>query len=130
MERTEAASARAQEEIFQGRKQRLTDCLLQKKSVEELVRLAAELFGCPIILTTNYYRVIVQEDLGMTVDDPIWSYAAKTGYCSEEAVASFEHEGITRTVLSNEGAVLLNRGVGKAIPRILQKIQVFGKTGA
>ena len=130
MERTEAMPAQDQEQVFEYRKQRLTDCLLQKKPIEELVRLAAELFGCPIILTTNYYRVIVQEDLGMPVDDPIWNYAAKTGYCSEDAVASFEHEGITRTVLSNEGAVLLNQGVGEAIPRILQKIQVFGKTGA
>ena len=130
MERTEAMPAQDQEQVFEYRKQRLTDCLLQKKPIEELVRLAAELFGCPIILTTNYYRVIVQEDLGMDVDDPIWSYAAKTGYCSEDAVASFEHEGITRAVLSNEGAVLLDQGVGKEIPRILQKIQVFGKTGA
>lgn len=130
MEQTFSGLSLSQEAEYQRRKQALTDCLLQKKSVEELVHLAAELFGCPIILTTNYYRVIVQEDLGMVVDDPIWSYAARTGYCSEAAVASFEQEGITHAVLSNEGAVLLDKGVGQEIPRILQKIQVFGRTGA
>lgn len=115
---------------YRRREQVLTGLLLDKKTVEDVIREAARLMECPIILTTTYYRVICMADLGREVDDPIWRYAAETGYCSAEAVVLFEREGITRDVLISDSAILLDRGVGREIPRILQKIDVFGRPGA
>jgi len=118
-------------DIEYSRRQRiLTDCLLGKADIEAMIDQASQLMGCPIILTTNYYRVISMVDLGRQIEDPIWLYAAQTGYCSPDAVAAFEREGITREVLESRSAILLDRGLGEQIPRILQKIDVFGKPGA
>ena len=115
---------------YERRAQLLTELLLEKASLAEVVLTAARLMGCPIILTSNFYKVLCMEDLGREIDDPIWKTAAETGYCTAEAVALFEREGITREVLNSSSALILDRSVGKEIPRILQKIEVFGRTGA
>ena len=115
---------------FARRKDLLTDHLLKKKPLDELIHTAATLMHCPIILTTSYYRVLAMDDCGYEVDDSVWQAARETGYCSAESVALFESEGITRHVLSEPSAFLLNEGLASRIPRILQKVMVFGKPGA
>ena len=108
----------------------LLDCLLKKEPLKVLIRKAAEIFRCPVILTTSTYRVLVMDDFGYTVNDPIWITAAETGYCGAGAVALFESEGVTRQVLSSENAFVLSNGLADKIPRILQKIYTFGRVGA
>lgn len=118
------------EKVFRERKEVLMDILLRDRSLETIVHKAAEMVKCPIILTTSSYRVIVQDDLGYEVDDPVWKRAKEFGYCDAQSVALFETEGITRKVLAHENAFLLDRGVGEKIPRILHKVKYFNKTGA
>ena len=104
--------------------------LLAKDSLEEIVAVAADLLDSPIILTTNTYRVLVLEDNGYEVTDPIWLIARETGYCDEDTIAVFETQGITRQVNEASDAILLDHGLAERIPRILRKVQVFGKPGA
>ena len=111
-------------------KDTLTDCLLAKTDLETVIGKAADFFRCPIILTTSTYRVLVLEDRGTPVDDPVWKLAEETGYCGAESVALFESEGVTRQVLESSGAFVLDQGLANEIPRMLQKIHVFGKVGA
>ena len=127
---SERASAHMDPDGFSSRKECLTDYLLKKRSLRDFIRRAAEMLRCPIILTTSYYRVLALEDCGFEVDDPVWRAAKETGYCSSESVALFETEGVTRQVLSSEKAFLLDEGLASRIPRILQKVMVFGKPGA
>ena len=107
-----------------------TDCLLMKDGLETIIRKASDQFLCPVILTTSTYRVLVLEDRGMPVEDPVWKLAEETGYCGAESVALFESEGVTRQVLESEGAFVLDQGLANELPRMLQKIRVFGKVGA
>ena len=94
-----------------------------------MIHECAALMNCPIILTTNYYRVVTMDDCGFDVDDPVWRRAKENGYCDADPVALFESEGVTKQVLSNRGAILLQKGLASRIPRILQKVMVFGKPG-
>lgn len=111
-------------------KETLMSYLLERRSVQATVREAAVLSGCPIILTSNSYRVIAMADLGTEVDDPIWQEAKRTGYCSADAVRRFDQEGVTRDVQNTQGPILLSRGLAQKIPRILQQIPVHGRIGA
>ncbi len=115
---------------YAKRKEVLVDSLLQKDSLAELVHKAAVLFDAPIILTTSYYRVLVLDNAGYDVKDSVWEAAETTGYCSSEAVYAFESEGITHDVLTKRSAYILREGIGKLIPRILQKVIVRGKPAA
>ena len=115
---------------YTKRKDILVDSLLQKDSLQELVHKATQLFDAPIILTTSYYRVLVLDDAGYEVRDAVWEAADTTGYCSSEAVFAFESEGITHDVLTKQSAYILREGIGKLIPRILQKVIVHGKPAA
>lgn len=117
-------------EEMKRRKELIVDYLIQKRRPEELIHEAGTLMQCPIMLTTNTYRVLVMDDLGFEVNDPIWRGAKKEGYCDADSVALFETEGITRRVMSQERAFVLDYGLGERIPRILHKIDVFGKIGA
>ena len=117
-------------EEIKRRKDILLDHLLAKDSLEEIVAVAADLLDSPIILTTNTYRVLVLEDNGYEVTDPIWLIARETGYCDEDTIAVFETQGITRQVNEASDAILLDHGLAERIPRILRKVQVFGKPGA
>ncbi len=112
------------------RKERLTECLLRRMSVEEVIHEAALQYNAPVILTTTLYRVIVMDDLGMEVNDPVWNDAKTTGYCSSEHIADFETQGITHDVVTSSGPVMLNRGIGQTIPRILQKVMIAGEVAA
>ncbi|MBQ8975114.1 MAG: helix-turn-helix domain-containing protein [Oscillospiraceae bacterium] len=111
-------------------KEIFTEYLLKKRRPEELIHQAGELMQCPVMLTTNAYRVLVMDDMGFEVDDPIWQAAKKKGYCDADSVARFETEGVTRKVLEQDRAFVLDSGLAESIPRILRKIDVFGKTGA
>ncbi len=106
------------------RKDRLTECLLKRMTAEEIVHEAAVQYCAPVILTTSLYRVIVMDDLGMDVNDPVWENARATGYCSSENIADFEMQGITRDVLNAQNSFILDRGVAQNIPRILMKIMI------
>ena len=117
-------------ERYRSFRNTLFDCLLKKESVEEVIQHAVDTFNCPIILTTSAYKVIVLNNGGFTVDDPVWKMAAGTGYCDAKSIALFESEGVTRLVLSSDGSVVLDSGLADEIPRILQKIYVFGRVGA
>ncbi|MDO4193211.1 MAG: helix-turn-helix domain-containing protein [Erysipelotrichaceae bacterium] len=108
------------------RKERLTECLLKRMSAEEIVHEAAVQYCAPVILTTSLYRVIVMDDLGMEVNDPVWETARDTGYCSSDNIADFEIQGITHDVLNAQSSFILDRGVGQYIPRILMKIMING----
>ncbi len=112
------------------RKEQLTECLLKRMSTEELIHEAALQYHAPIMLTTNLYRVIVMDDLGMEVDDPVWNAARTTGYCSSEHIADFEIQGITHDVITSKEPLILDHGLGKNIPRILHKIMIAGEPAA
>ena len=106
------------------RKERLTECLLKRMSAKEIVHEATVQYHAPVILTTSLYRVIVMDDLGMEVNDPVWKTAMETGYCSSDNIADFEMQGITHDVLNAQNSFILDRGVGQDIPRILMKVMI------
>ena len=112
------------------RKDLLVDHMLRKSSLEELIRTAARLMDSPIILTTNTYRVLVLEDNGYEFEDHIWEVAKEWGYLDAESIALFETEGITREVHRNTETILLDKGIAKDIPRLLKKIDIYGRPGA
>lgn len=115
---------------YRKRRDILFDQMLRRSSLEELVAAAADILDSPIILTTNTYRVLVLEDHGYEIDDPIWAAAREWGYCDAESIARFEAEGVTRQVHQTQDAFLLDQGLAESIPRILRKIQIYGRTGA
>lgn len=115
---------------FLRRKNILVDLLLRKQSLSEIIYHAGLILKCPIILTTNTYRVLALDDQGYEINDPVWQSAKATGYCTADCIALFESEGITHQVLSQNSAFILDYGLAQTIPRILNKILVFGKTGA
>lgn len=118
------------DERYEQRKEHLMNCLLDGMSLEEIIHEAALMYEAPVILTTSYYQVLVMDDAGLTVDDPVWQAAAETGYCSAENIVSFETQGITDAVLAQNTASILDHGIGSQIPRILHKVMLEGKVAA
>ena len=115
---------------FEARKEHLINCFLSHMNLTGMIHEAAILFHAPVILTTSLYRVLVMDDLGMEVDDPVWKTARRTGYCSGEDIAEFEIQGITHDVLEAQNSFILDSGLAKQIPRILQKVMIHGKPAA
>ena len=115
---------------FLTRRLFLVDLLFRRVSVREFIHEAALMLQSPVILTSSTYRVLAMDALGLAVDDPVWKAAEETGYCSAENIHLFETEGITRAVMESREAFLLDSGLAARIPRVLQKITVFGKISA
>ena len=120
----------ALKDALNARRLRLTDCLIKRMPPHDFIREAALMLESPVILTSTTYRVLAMDDIGLTVDDPVWEAARKTGYCSADDIRLFESEGVTRAVMERDEAFLLDRGLAEKIPRVLQKISVFGKVSA
>ena len=105
----------------------LTSMLIHGNGIKEIIRAAAKVLDRPIILTTSSYKVIAMYDNGIVFDDDVWQAAKTYGYCSASSIRAFQNQGITEKVVNSAGAILLDTGLAKEIPRILQKVQIRGE---
>jgi len=108
----------------------LAESLFEKKSLKEIVDQAADMLKSPVILTTSAYRVLAMNDAGLAFQDPVWDAAYETGYCDAASIQHFESENITTQVQKTSSAFVLDTGLAREIPRILQKIEAFGRISA
>lgn len=122
-----AAAARMQPLIQESE---LAESLFSKRSITEIIDCAAKMMKSPIMLTTTSYKILAMNDAGLDFYEPIWEEALKSGYCSASDIMQFDAENITRKVWQRDEAFILDEGLAREIPRILDKISVFGKIGA
>ncbi|MBM4763179.1 helix-turn-helix domain-containing protein [Bacillus sp. B15-48] len=105
----------------------LFSTLINGNGISAIVKAASMLLNNPIILTNACYRVLAMHGETDEMTDPIWQYAKKYGYCSQEAIEKFRLEKITAKTMESEAPLIFSQGLAKEIPRMIKKIEVQGR---
>ena len=108
------------------KKRRLYEALVSSPELEHLVTVATAIFDNPITVSDASYRLIARSRT-LTVDDPVWRDLTTEGYNTYPFVQKFNQEKIIEQILSSSLPVLIDKGIGKEIRRILGKIVVDEK---